>query len=335
MGGDSRREGNLISANQVGIQITGAGTTGTQVLGNRIGTDVRGTSALGNLRDGIVIESAENSIGHSLPGMGNVISGNWDSGIRITGANATDNSVVGNFIGTDISGTLALGNGVDGVRIETGAKRNRVGTDGDTLDDAGERNVISGQGQFGVNIVGAGTNENIVAGNLIGTDYSGTDDVGNAWGGVRIADGAQANRVGTDGNGSGDWYERNVISANDGPGVTISGPGTSANVVAGNFIGTEITGQVGLPNAATGITITAGAQANRIGTDGNGVADAAERNVISGNAGDGVAISGAGTTFNVVAGNFLGTDATGTVGLGNAAQRRGHQRRSPREPCGD
>ena len=82
-------------------------------------------------------------------------------------------------------------------------------------------------------------------------------------------------------------------------------------IVAGNMIGTNISGTLAVPNAI-GVEVNAGSTGNTIG----GVADA-PLNVISGNTGDGVEISGTGTSGNVVAGDFIGTDITGTVAIAN------------------
>jgi parallel beta-helix repeat protein len=99
------------------------------VQGNLIGTDVTGTATLGNTHDGIVIRgAANNTIGGTIAGAGNVISGNNTGGgrggvsiinhpnLHITGA--SDNLVQGNFIGPDVTGIAALGNGSGGVVIE-------------------------------------------------------------------------------------------------------------------------------------------------------------------------------------------------------------------------
>src|SRR5205807_703402 len=92
---------------------------------------------------------------------------------------------------------------------------------------------------------------------------------------------------------------------------------TNQNVVAGNFIGIDVTGRVNLGNAATGVWIHNGAQGNRIGTNGGDVDSAGEGNVISGNAVRGVALESNGTSQNLVAGNFIGTDTSGNASLGN------------------
>ena len=105
-------------------------------------------------------------------------------------------------------------------------------------------------------------------------------------------------------------------------GIDLSGGGN--NWIAGNYLGTNVTGTVALGTGRTatftgGIRIDTGSHDNVIGTDGDGANDAIEGNVISGNAWDGVAINGAGCDNNVVAGNYIGTNLTGTVALGNGA----------------
>src|SRR5262249_41947933 len=63
----------------------------------------------------------------------------------------TSNDVVqGNYLGTDPTGTLARGNGVGGVILDTGAHSNRVGTNGDGVNDVAERNLISDNGTHGI-----------------------------------------------------------------------------------------------------------------------------------------------------------------------------------------
>ena len=88
--------------------------------------------------------------------------------------------------------------------------------------------------------------------------------------------------------------------------------------MAGNLIGTDADGTAAIPNLLlAGVIVSSGATNNRIGTDGDGVGDAAERNLISGNSGSGVYIYNRGTTGNVVAGNLIGTNAAGSAALGN------------------
>src|SRR5262249_51079497 len=154
---------------------------------------------------------------------------------------------------------------------------------------------------------------NIVAGNYIGTSISGTSALGNSSNGVLISAGSALNRIGTNGDGINDDVERNVISSNVGRGINITDSGTNQNAIAGNYIGVNAAGSAALANQSNGIGVVGGAQLNRIGTDGNNNGfDANERNVVSGNGVAGIFISDSGTNSNVVAGNFIGTDASGT-----------------------
>ena len=303
---------------------------GNAIEGNVIGTDVTGTVALGNgFNDtwnapGVLIVSGaqSNRIGTDGNGVAdsaewNIISGSAGYGVGIVGASTNHNVVAGNFIGTDASGTVAVANGGDGVLINAGAQSNLIGTDGNGVADAAERNLISGNARYGLRLSSPGTELNVIAGNFIGTDVTGMVPLGNDNDGVHIDGGAQSNRVGTDGNGVADTAERNVISANQGDGVRIHALGAGQNVVAGNYIGTDVTGTVALGNGGRGVTIEGGARQNRIGTTGDGTGDEAERNLICANGAPGILIEDSETDHNVVAGNFIGTDVTGTTALGN------------------
>ncbi|HEX9000913.1 MAG TPA: CSLREA domain-containing protein, partial [Blastocatellia bacterium] len=110
IGGTDPAARNIISSNGTGITIANATTTGNQVLGNYIGTDVSGTVDLGNQQHGVHIGSPANIIGGTAAGAGNVISGNGSFGIFLSGGGAMNNQVLGNFIGTDAAGTAALPN---------------------------------------------------------------------------------------------------------------------------------------------------------------------------------------------------------------------------------
>ncbi len=249
----------------------------------------------------------------------NLISGNNGyNGIFLTGANVTDNVMAGNLIGTDITGTLALGNRGSGIEIKDGASSNHIGTDANGVSDALERNIIAGNTGHGLFIwsqFAGPPQSNTVAGNYVGTDITGTIDIGNGASGVHLGTGASNNIVGTNGDGIGDSLEGNVISGNARNGVAIADSGTNNNRIAGNFIGTDRSGKVALGNSQNGVSLTGG-QFNLIGTDGVGGADAVERNVISGNLEDGVAIANADN--NTVAGNYIGTDVTGNAALANS-----------------
>src|SRR5262249_25878052 len=144
----------------------------------------------------------------------------------------------------------------------------------------------------------------------------GTRALGIARDGVQVAEGASSNRIGADPNaGTVVGDEGNVISGDGSDGVQIgdgsSGDGSSGNVVAGDRIGTDLTGTAALGNSGQGVEIDSGDTDNTIGgaVSGSG-------NLISANGG-GVLITGA--KGNLVQGNKIGTDVTGTVALGNAS----------------
>ena len=301
VGGSIEATRNVISGNHNrGVLILGAAQGGNALQGNYIGTDYKGTSGLGNAWQGVqVIDSPGNTIGGETFSTGNVISSNGIDGITIVGANATKNLVEANRIGTDKSGTHPLGNHFAGVAIFDGASKNTIGGTA-----AGAGNVVSANGNKGFYIAGGGTTGNLVQRNLIGTDASGTIDLGNAVDGITILDGAHDNIVGGSVGGAG-----NVIAANALAGIALlNSPG---NRVQGNFIGTNSANQADIGNHTYGVLV----QDSSGSTIGGTVDDA--RNVISNNGIDGVTIIGARSTGNLVVKNFIGTDVGGTHALGN------------------
>ena len=113
IGGTNPGSRNVISGNKsVGVQIYGSTASGNFILGNYIGLNAQGSAAAGNGTDGVYIDQAPgNTIGGTVAGAGNVISGNLSAGIQIFGKTATGNVVQGNIIGTDPTGRTLLGNG--------------------------------------------------------------------------------------------------------------------------------------------------------------------------------------------------------------------------------
>ena len=254
------------------------------------------------INQGIVI-NADNSVVQGL-----VVNEVFGDAVVISG----DNNVVrGNYIGTNVTGDASAGNLGIGVHITGGGSNNLVG--GSTPSD---RNVISGNGGTGVRIF-TGSTGNHVAGNYIGTDVTGTVDLGNLGVGVSITDGS-GNIVGTDGDGVGDAGEGNVISGNEESGVRFGGNSMVNTVIAGNIIGLGADGTTPLGNTDDGIRIVANTGANRIGTNGDGVSDELERNIISANNRQGIEIFGPANSGTRISGNYIGTDVTGTLDRGNA-----------------
>jgi parallel beta-helix repeat protein len=292
IGGTLPEHRNVISKHDHnGILITGADASGNVIQGNYIGTDLTGDAALFNRQSGIYIDDApNNTIGGSIPGVENVISGNEENGIVITGILATGNTVQGNLIGTNSLGTLGLGNSQAGILINS--PDNIVGGVA-----PGEGNLIA-DNELGVVLQGPDADNNRVIGNYIGTTGNGLDALGNTFHGMFIGEGS-GNIIGPG----------NIISGNGSEGILLIDQ-TNGNNIHGNLIGTNVTGDSDIPNALTGIKVL-GASYNLIGGDLPG-----EGNVISGNL-EGILIVSSLSTGNQIKGNYIGTDISGTQPLGN------------------
>src|SRR5207302_1145059 len=96
--------------------------------------------------------STGNTVGGGSAGARNVISGNTSDGIELLNTGTNANIIAGNYVGTDVGGTLALGNGASGVHLTSGPQFNRIGTDGDGVNDVAERNIIAASGGVDVSI---------------------------------------------------------------------------------------------------------------------------------------------------------------------------------------
>src|ERR1043166_203459 len=292
VGGTLPGEGNLISANS-GNGMLLLFSSGNVVEGNFVGTDANGKNRLGNGLCGVNIGGGgQNTIGGVEPGSPNLISANSVNGIEISGADG--NVIQGNLIGTDLTGAQVLGNGVAGVFCYSA--NNLIGTAA-----AGARNIISAN-PTGIYLFGTSATGNSVEGNYIGTDLTGQFALGNGVG--VVLDGAPANTI-----GGSDSASRNLISGNNGNGISITGSGAAGNVIQGNYVGTTMNGAAALGNATNGISATGGATTI-------GGTEPGEGNVISGNWGSGVVLSGSG---QVVQGNIIGADAAGLYGISNLA----------------
>ncbi|MEA2736661.1 MAG: hypothetical protein QOE14_3112 [Humisphaera sp.] len=179
VGGTTAADRNVISGNgSSGVFVYTNAATGNTIRGNYIGTDASGAMKIANAKNGVQINgAASNVIGGITAGERNVISGNARDGVIIVNAGSKLNVVVGNFIGTDATGTKALGNGWYGIEISQ--PENVVG--GAT---AGAGNIVSANGYGGIVLYQATASGNRVQGNFIGTDVTGTKDLGNIGRGV-------------------------------------------------------------------------------------------------------------------------------------------------------
>ena len=265
IGGTAAGAGNLISGNQFGVSTQAPGTT---IQGNLIGTDITGTKKIPNNIRGVMAVGENMLIGGLTPGARNVISGN-NEGVFVRGAGS---KVQGNYIGTDITGTQALGNSGNGVTAGDSALIGGI--------EPEARNIISANGSFGnvaLGINGSGAAA-IVRGNYIGTDVTGTRSLGNPGNGITIF--SNNNIIGGLVAGSG-----NVISGNA-AGIVISGFSSAVgNVIQANFIGTNAAGTGPVPNIQQGIVVTSGVN----NTIGGTQSEAA--NKIAYNGGPGVSVN--------------------------------------------
>jgi hypothetical protein len=294
IGGLSNGQGNLISGNgQDGILLNNASTN--TIVGNLIGTDAAGTADLGNSNDGIDLNGtcSNNTIGGSAAGARNIISGNNDSGIRLR-STAGNNSIVGNQIGTNLTGTTAIGNSWHGVILENSAASNTIG--GTTT---AHGNVISGNGQDGIRVLDNSNNTTILS-NIIGLGADGATDLGNGNDGVELR---------TDGNIVGAVGSGNIISGNSDDGIEINASSTNPQF-HGNRIGTNAAGTAAVANGDNGIELNG--DRNVIGGTAAG-----QGNLISGNGSSGILVDQATATSNTFLGNLIGTNAAGTAAIAN------------------
>jgi len=223
IGGPQAAAANVISGNQAGVYLQNS-AMGVAIEGNDIGTDARGYKAIGNQFDGVLLSGADNTVGGSASGDSNVISGNGRDGISdgVYAGSIGFNTIEGNLIGTDSTGTVALGNNQDGIEL---------GTLGDVVGGttAATGNVISGNSQYGLVIERSSTGI-LVEGNDIGTDSTGTQPLGNGSDGVHIQDNAFNNTIGGTAAKNG-----NTIAFNGGTGVAVTA-GAVSNPILTNAI---------------------------------------------------------------------------------------------------
>ena len=185
--------------------------------------------------------ASNNTVGGLVTGAGNVLSGNGSHGVYISDSGTTGNLVVGDYIGTNATGSSAVPNYI-GVFVGNGATYNTIGGTATTASD-----IISGNNWDGVELVGGGTSANVVEGDSIGLSADGVI-LGNGASGVSIYGGACNNTIGGTSYGSSD-----TIFGNDQNGVYIGDSGTSGNVVVGVSI---------LYNKGNGVQISDGASYN-------------------------------------------------------------------------
>ena len=235
IGGTTAGTANILSGNtSYGIAISAAGTNGSIIEGNYIGTDKAGTKAIGNGYSGVgLFLGPQNTIvGGTTSAARNIISGNTSAGVTISDTGTTGNLIEGNFIGVDRSGVKALPNGDSGVSIFGGATSNTIG--GLT---AGTGNIIAGNVNTGVEIGQANTNGNTIEGDYIGVAADGKTALGHKYYGVLVYGGGSHNVIGVVATGL-----KNKI-ANNATNVAVS-DSSIGNSIRGNSISNSLYGGI-------------------------------------------------------------------------------------------
>jgi len=278
-----------------GIQVYGENAKFNKFTGNYLGCNHDGTQRKGNYNAIEIISGANNNqVGGRALSERNLVSGNEYAGIRISDAH--HNLVINNWVGIDRTGSIELHN-YDGITVEGAAAFNQIGGD-----SACERNVTAGNVAYGVDIFGVGCEGNLIQGNFIGTDATGSYAIPNTYG-LLFDDRSHNNFVGGYNPGEG-----NLISGNTAFGAYFYNNGTNTNSLIGNLIGTNISGTAAIPNE-TGVHI-----------DGCTYANFVDSNLISGNRANGITLFATYSDYNTIIRNKIGTDITGTLPLGNGIQ---------------
>ncbi|MEW6209571.1 MAG: VCBS repeat-containing protein [Acidobacteriota bacterium] len=248
IGGTAPGARNIISGSPRTINVGIGDAAGNLVQGNLIGIDATGTIASGSFR-GIGLFGGSTTVGGTTPHARNTISGHVSEGISISGRSDViyGNQVQGNYIGTDITGTIAKGNGFG---ITVGFARGTV-IGGAT---SAARNIISGNSGVGIGIGFApprcqgfgglppipGGADFLVRENHIGTDASGTQPLGNGTDGVTVTQDSFSHEI-----------RSNRIAFNGGNGIRVSEsidpqipgrPGFSVWIVANSIYSNSLLG---------------------------------------------------------------------------------------------
>jgi parallel beta-helix repeat protein len=306
---------NVVSGNGgSGIVVTGGARDAT-ITSNIVGVDAVQLVAVGNIGNGIVIDGGSGHVVGGSAGNANVVGGNDESGIVVSG-DAAGVRVEGNLVGT----TAGLGNGADGIAIIGGS------------DAVVQANVASANNGAGISVQGPTTSNTLVVGNRVGTTSTGLVAQGNAQGGIVVFEASGTLIGGTAG------VAGNLVSGNLGPGISlVNAQGTS---IEGNLVGLNANGLSAISNLGDGISVVGSSDTrifrgnvianNGVSRAGNGIlvgdstdtvigdlaTGRADGNLIYRNGLDGIRLTGD-SSGTIIVGNMIGTTAAGTLGLGN------------------
>ncbi|HTW82820.1 MAG TPA: right-handed parallel beta-helix repeat-containing protein [Candidatus Sulfotelmatobacter sp.] len=329
-----------LDANRNGGLVFAAGSAGSRLLGlavddasgngvtleagsialnhDYIGLNLAG-AAFGNAGDGVYVAatSSNDAIGSNASSVAgvvaNVISGNAGNGVSLH--HASGNTIAANRIGTDAAGTVAIGNGANGIWITAGSSNNEIGgtafvdaASGHANDPTGDKgtatpvfvvppqgNLVSGNAQDGI-LIDTSSQANMLNGNFVGTTASGDGALGNGADGVQI-NGASANSMIGCQFVNNPFVYYNVVDGNGANGLHVTNAANTT--VQGNFFGIGANNAAALRNAGDGILVDGTSSNVLVG----GVIPLG--NVAAGNGTNGIEVAGATsgfTSFNTFAG---------------------------------
>ncbi len=266
----------LIINQHVGTAINIFYSDSCRIEGNFIGTSADGLSNPKDDSYGIRIENGSyNTIGGTSPEKRNVILG----GININGSSSFNNTVAGNYIGTDKTGTAGLSKNASGIEIVEGAHNNIVGG-ADSL----SRNIISGNWMSGIVLSDGGVEQNKIFNNYIGVSADGNSPVPNNFDGVNISDTANFNYIGR-------ADAPNIIAGNGESGIRVE---NSSNIsIKHNYIGTNAS-CADLGNDVAGVLLF-----------NNTTNDNVDSNVVAFNGDAGVAVAYGASKYNSILYNSI------------------------------
>ena len=294
-------DGNVIAGNTGTGVVLSAGATGSQILGNLIGTNAAGAAGLGNGGNGISLSNASNVTIGSVGSGRNIISGNTAVGViaQATTAAVSGLQIVGNYVGVTPDGAAARGNLNHGVSLFTSGGFTII-------------NTLINQNVIGANLQGivilSGATGTQITGNIVGLNATATAPIPNTGLGINVL-GANTIIGGTSA------ADGNVLSGNGQSAIYLQ-PGAAGTQIFGNLIGTNSSNAVlgnGASNVGPGIYLDNVSNVTIGSLTGTG------RNVIVSNTGNGITVQA--TTASIsgvqIIGNRVGVAADGVTARGN------------------
>ncbi|MEM7476323.1 MAG: NosD domain-containing protein [Planctomycetota bacterium] len=274
-----------------------------EIQGNFVGL-LKNGEAFPNKLSGVFTHQGEQiSIGGNSRARANVISGNSEHGVHFDGT--IDSVFEGNLIGTDASGSVGVPNGYSGIYLVEGSGI-RIGEPESAFEVGDRHNIISGNTEYGIRL--SNSRRNTITGNFLGVGTDGISAIPNEFSGVLLENGSAHNVVGVGTPLAADSRTANVISGNGRHGVELEG--AADNVIGGNLVGLTSDGSSALANGSVGVSVHSDSTDNLVGIYGGQGA----RNVLA--ASELASVAASNSLRTIIAGNYVGTDATATHAIG-------------------